>query len=80
MKCQNGGNFLLNVSKKNSRYVQIANDSFTAEVVAVLCTLKKIKLISYGHFKTATESLSSLPSLREGSFDQQKCKTVHSKN
>ena len=69
----------LNVSKKI--HVQIANDGFSAEVVVVMCTLiikkKVIKLLGYGHLKSATES-EFLPSLREDSFDQQKCKTVYS--
>ena len=68
--------------EKNSRYVQIANDGFSAEVVVVMCTLIKkkiiiIKLLGYGYLKSATES-EFLPSLREDSFDHQKCKTVYS--
>ena len=39
MKSQNGGKF--ERFKKNSRYVQIANDGFSAEVVVVMCTLIK---------------------------------------
>ena len=60
--------------QKNSRYVQIANGDFSAEVVVVMCTLTKkiiiIKLLGYGQLKSATES-EFLLSLREHSFDQQ---------